>query len=298
MARIIDKKVTARLVKTLSDIRPLTFNHLKRVRNCRGELQVILDLVEFTSAETMHKLRSQGLELDGLESFENWRETQVPKHPPLSRNQYDVSSKQWPCSFHEDKTVEKIINGQWFAADQLETQQRFFELCLNVSSDNDDDFSWNCNQDRGLLEPFVHEPTCRVNCSVSACTGSTGVVIIDSSTNSVIAAASAKKSLNPLNHSVMAAIDLVAQTQGGGRWLKSQTSINDDVKDSAYLCTGYDVYVTHEPCIMCCMALLHSRAKSVFFIGESLAGGLVSTVRLHALPGINHRFQVFQAAQM
>lgn len=30
-------------------------------------------------------------------------ETQVPAFPPLTRKQFDVSSKYWPVVFHEDK---------------------------------------------------------------------------------------------------------------------------------------------------------------------------------------------------
>ena len=46
---------------------------------------------------------------------------------------------------------------------------------------------------------------------------------------------------------------------------------------------------------MCTMALLHSRVKRIYFVDPLPGlGGLVSAVRLHALPSLNHHFQVYQ----
>jgi tRNA(adenine34) deaminase len=60
-----------------------------------------------------------------------------------------------------------------------------------------------------------------------------------------------------------------------------------------YRLTGSTMYVTVEPCLMCVGALVHARvAEVVFGATEPKSGALVSVVRAHETPGLNHRFTV------
>ena len=64
---------------------------------------------------------------------------------------------------------------------------------------------------------------------------------------------------------------------------------------SNYLLTDQTFCVTHEPCIMCSMALLHSRVKEVIYLYPmSKTGGCGGSACLPMLKGVNHRFTIFQ----
>ncbi|KAF2746719.1 cytidine deaminase-like protein [Sporormia fimetaria CBS 119925] len=47
--------------------------------------------------------------------------------------------------------------------------------------------------------------------------------------------------------------------------LESQVYERDNITRNGYLCVDLDMYMTHEPCVMCSMAILHSRFKRCVF---------------------------------
>lgn len=60
-----------------------------------------------------------------------------------------------------------------------------------------------------------------------------------------------------------------------------------------YRLTASRLYVTVEPCLMCVGAMIHARVAHVIFgAPEPRAGALISSIRAHETPGLNHRLQV------
>ncbi len=62
-----------------------------------------------------------------------------------------------------------------------------------------------------------------------------------------------------------------------------------------YLCTSFSIFLTHEPCSMCAMALIHSRISKVYYVFDTINGYLNTSCKLHCLPSLNHSYEVFKA---
>ena len=104
----------------------------------------------------------------------------------------------------------------------------------------------------------------------------------------------------------MNAIDSLANARGGGAW-RNQNSTNlgycktkSDLSNlsAGYLLNSYDVYVKYEPCIMCAMALVHSRVSRVFFNKPSSKGALQTLAKLHIMEELNHTFEVYKMTEI
>jgi tRNA(adenine34) deaminase len=62
----------------------------------------------------------------------------------------------------------------------------------------------------------------------------------------------------------------------------------------SYRLTDTTLYVTLEPCVMCASAIVHARVRRlVFGAWDPRAGAAGSIVDVFALPGLNHRVDVF-----
>ncbi|PWV18812.1 hypothetical protein C3747_12g362 [Trypanosoma cruzi] len=91
-----------------------------------------------------------------------------------------------------------------------------------------------------------------------------------------------------LDHPVTDVLKKLARVQQAQRWTK------DNVP---YLANEIDLFVSHEPCVMCSMALVHSRVRRVFYcFANPTHGGLGSVFSIHAIPSLNHHFRVFRCS--
>ncbi|KAG0145878.1 hypothetical protein CROQUDRAFT_63429 [Cronartium quercuum f. sp. fusiforme G11] len=96
---------------------------------------------------------------------------------------------------------------------------------------------------------------------------------------------------NPLCHAFIQMINNVARLDQ----LKLRHPLDEkgevDVMSIPYLLTNLVVFATHEPCLCCSMALLHSRIKHLFYLIPSPgSGGCGSVFHVHEQEGLNHKF--------
>ncbi|GFO04080.1 tRNA-specific adenosine deaminase-like protein 3 [Plakobranchus ocellatus] len=272
VANIADRKQTARIMGVLTKLCPMeNLNHLKRIRGAQengGSLQIVLCQPKKFGIAIQESIKTiEGLGKPYL--------VKVPSSPPLTRKQYDEAIKYWPVNFHEDKEISLMMSENYFKESELHDIEKYMRIAVRLA---------DVGREKGQL-PI-------------------GAIVVNPISKEVIAEAyDLRLAGYPLQHAVMVAIDLVAHWQGAGMWSFDEeqsdfkhlaNGTNEHLENvSEYLCTGYDLFVTQEPCVMCSMALLHSRIGRVFY-GSALKGGaLGSAYKIHCQPGFNHRYLVF-----
>eukprot|EP00727_Mastigamoeba_balamuthi_P014020 m51a1_g9240 putative probable inactive trna-specific adenosine deaminase-like protein 3-like isoform x1 (963) ;mRNA; f:113237-121960 len=108
-------------------------------------------------------------------------------------------------------------------------------------------------------------------------------VVVDPRTDTVVACSTDHTGEGVLRHACMECVAIVG----------AQQARQQDPQE--YLCTGLDVIVTREPCVMCAMGLLHSRVRTVVYgCANESNGGLGSQYMIHEHKGLNHRFEVWR----
>ncbi|KAK7048268.1 histone-lysine methyltransferase Set7, partial [Favolaschia claudopus] len=108
-----------------------------------------------------------------------------------------------------------------------------------------------------------------------------------------------KTAAHPLRHAVMNIIRTIGDHRARSGVEVIDSGPADEVDDGSprngtnYLLTSQILFTTHEPCIMCSMALLHSRVKEiVYLLPMDKTGGCGGSISVPGLPGVNHRFSI------
>ncbi|OAD66053.1 hypothetical protein PHYBLDRAFT_152857 [Phycomyces blakesleeanus NRRL 1555(-)] len=235
------------------------------------------------------KGKCSAISLDALESLVREHDMtkeikpaviRLSKHAPKNRQQYEAWKHLWPMTFREDTR-----NDPKFTLEELEAIKEHMKQLIDNS----------CGQMRArIVDP-------------------SGKVMAEESDTRA-------ETVHPLHHAVMNCIDTVgfkeremARLVGSNRPKRKAHQISDELETledfqstseatgalteepskAAYLCTGYDIYITHEPCAMCAMALVHSRIARVFYSVPTRTGCLGTVLKIHSHLSLNHHYRVY-----
>ncbi|KAK6205225.1 tRNA-specific adenosine-34 deaminase subunit [Scheffersomyces amazonensis] len=185
---------------------------------------------------------------------------EVPKYPARTKEISDLwSDTYWPMSWKGNPN-HQFLNSVTFNMD-------FEKSIVNK-----------------LIEKYKQSLT--YPCSVTIIAKET-----ENNEGEILAITRSTDCTNPYNHSVMQAIDFISESEKQRRKLAT----GKHKEPSNYLCHNLWFYVTHEPCVMCCMALVHSRIGRIIYLKESpQSGGLESNYQLGDRDGLNWKFDIWK----
>lgn len=184
-AQVSNIKQTSALVKKLNEVLPLpTLQHTKRVKSVKIDnkpvIHILLCLAKDCDTDKIcHRLTDLGVDTDSLTG--EFTLTSVAVSAPLTRTQFNKLKEDedyWPCNFHEDKYLESLVTQthDLWSSARREKQQGFMERAREVG----------------------------------------GGVVVDPTSDTVVAVGHHTRQNHPLHHGVMNLVDLVARSQGGG----------------------------------------------------------------------------------
>ena len=297
---IHNKKLLSSLIKIVSTEFPLP--SLKRVIQRDGQCLLLLCKMSDLSTRNNQPDNGGGITLDMREylrellkqSFQDMNviAVEIPSCLPITEIQ--KRNSPWPVSFHPNKELELILTGENFTKSEKDS---IFARIKQVLVDS-------------------------VEASQQLMTQINSVLI----TNPISEVCFTRTNPNNfLEHAAMVAINKVADIQRinnitsnkikdtlpcsnvNGSYRPSETpskeypvakklKLDTPAGDEMYLCTGYDVYLATEPCVMCAMALVHSRIKRVFFSRWRSDFGGVAEAGLQSIAALNHNFEVYQVS--
>jgi tRNA-specific adenosine deaminase 3 len=217
----------------------------------------------------------------------NTRTIPVPKFPPTSSSQAtDWSEKYWPIVYK---------NTNPYGPHPALVSRAQTELIANGGADSYISLAWNVGHESKSLGhgvgvgAVVVERTAGKGTSVVAVAGDgryCGIEVEEGVKNG-----GNNSNGNVMAHAVMRAIGMVAEkrlriqqspSQSPSLEFSSTTTSDpfvteaitplekhhfnaDTLSSNGYLCLDLELYLTHEPCVMCAMAILHSRFGRVVF---------------------------------
>lgn len=311
---ILHKKDKSFAVKKLNEILPIPeLVHLKRIKND----SIILSLMESKPIDEVQKLlREHNLEniLSEIDVVE------VPKQAPKVRTQFDIANSIWPCNFHPNKYFENLVSDSIFTELELEKHSTYMEIAIEVAKfvkqfptlsgetrgvvivDPELDTIVAIGYDNRCNHRLQHAILIAIDYVARSQNGKAwdftkhfGDTELTNDIEDIRVPSKRRISDNKNYDGVPIVIQEFLKSQFNVSFgaNKSINNSSDSSKVGPYLCTGYDAYLTHEPCFMCTMALVHSRIKRVFYGTCTEDGALGTKAKLNTNRALNHRFEVF-----